>query len=486
MALPKTVISSRQLLLLATLLLCLHVSFTLAIRGYVVPHLTPAAHWKYGLQTNSDSQLFHEEAVRLVNVIQSRGWSAAVAAVRVRESLAHTAIIATLYYITGTQSPYVAYAANGLLFVLNGLLFFTLVHRSYLPSTRASFAVAAFLSASPLYLFSHSELLREPFAILGGLLYIIGLLELGSHRTDRSPSPALLIASAIAGAVGFFLLTTLRPYLLIPALLPSLGMLAVLVWPTFVHGRPVRKPTLAVTVSVFAVILFVFVSLQLRTVRKYEASSSLPQAEEPWRDAFVRSAGSSSLSRTTLSAGHVCKLAWRQSPFLPRFVDSKFEALSCAREDFLRFCDQALLGRHADRFCDDVTLMTATDVIRHIPNAIAFGLFTPYPRMWTDDFGTGGTGIRRAGYVIDGAIAYLLLVGLLGLVPIGRSRPDLLVLTVCVIGVVTILGLAIPSQFILARIRLAFYMPLLAFGAIGWLSMLHMFQSGHSSESTWR
>jgi hypothetical protein len=92
--------------------------------------------------------------------------------------------------------------------------------------------------------------------------------------------------------------------------------------------------------------------------------------------------------------------------------------------------------------------------------------------MWLDDFGSGGTGLRRIGYVIDGVSAYILLPGLFGVLISGRRRPELAIAAVSLIAIVTICALAIPSQFVLARIRLSLFVPILALGFTGWLWLI--------------
>lgn len=499
MSFPTTRRPVRELAALAIALLCVHAAFTAAIRGYVVPRLTPSVHWQYGLQTNSDSQVYHQEAVRLLGVMQKMGWSHTSRIVP--SGFDHTWLIANLYYLTGTDTPYIAYAANGLIYTLNGLLLFAFLHRACAVPSRMAIGATALLSLSPLYLFSHSELLREPIAVLAGLLFVVGLLEVSSLRALRPAAVSDLFAGAAACAIGFVLLTSIRTYLLVPLLLPISGMLALLaIGFAVAHETSAPSRQLTVLAALFGGLVFFWVMPGHGRVQQYSDASIRPLSPtvapsisqdpvahpvadpvtapvasarvEAWKESFVKEVDSTRPDRAALLAPHWCTIAWKRSAWLPAFIDSKLEALSCAREDFLRFCDQQLLGTHADRFCDEVQFSTASDVLKHTPKAAAFGLLVPYPRVWTDGFGSNGTGIRRIGYVIDGVTAYILLAGLFGIVLAARTRPDLLMATVGLLGVVTLFALAIPSQFILARIRLALYVPLLALGAAGWLLML--------------
>jgi hypothetical protein len=158
------------------------------------------------------------------------------------------------------------------------------------------------------------------------------------------------------------------------------------------------------------------------------------------------------------------------TPGLPAALDAKAQALACAREDYQRFCEERLLGPRADRNCDMANFTRASGALAHVPAAAAFGLFVPFPRMWLDGFGSHGTGLRRVGYVIDGVLDYLLLFGILLFAwRAGRRQPHVLLLVAGLLTMVTIYGMAVPTQFILARLRLAIFVPLLAIGAAGWL-----------------
>jgi hypothetical protein len=170
---------------------------------------------------------------------------------------------------------------------------------------------------------------------------------------------------------------------------------------------------------------------------------------------------------------HWCTVEWKPSAWLPGSIDGKLQAKASARQDYLRFCDESLLGFRADRGCDSTEFENAADVILHVPRAVLFALFAPFPNMWLNSFGSGGTGLRRVGYVVDGIVDYALLAGLaVGAWRLRRSNPEILVGATALIAMLTIYGMAVPTQFVLARLRLALFMPLLALGAAGWLRWL--------------
>ena len=452
----------------AIVLFVAHGAFTLLIRGYVVPSLTPNAHWRYGLQKGSDSHAFQLEAVRSAQTFRESGW--AQSRLGDGEGLSHARFIGALYYVTGSDSPVQVYALNGAVFVTNGLLLLAMLFRYCgLPRTTA-LAISLLLSFSPLYLFSHSELLREPYTVFGSLLFLAALLEMTQFR--NAPSPLRYILAAIVCAAGFIVVTSLRPYLMLPLLSPLLAASIVLMLSSK-ELLTARLQRVAVLMALTMGLTYFHVLPETSDVQQYADQSARPgqipaEQIERWKRTFVENSDKVRMDRADFLVPHWCTLEWNRSTWLPAYLDAKFEAIACARQDFLRFCDQSLLGRHADRHCNGDNFTAAGPLLQYTPRALAFGLLAPYPYMWVDGFDSDGTGLRRVGYVLDGLLSYPLILGLVGLFAGRSDRPEILAISIALIAIITLYALAIPSQFILARIRLALYVPLLAFGAAGW------------------
>jgi hypothetical protein len=193
---------------------------------------------------------------------------------------------------------------------------------------------------------------------------------------------------------------------------------------------------------------------------------------EAWREALAGKQAAD-LRRADFLVPHWCTVEWRSCSAIPSALDAKLQSLACARQNYLRFCDASLLGSRADRFCDESNFDSPAGAAAHVPRAAAFALLVPFPRMWFDSFGAGGTGLRRIGYVIDGVLHYVLLLGLAVFGwRFGRQAPEVVIVCAALISILTLYGMAVPTQFILARLRLAIVTPLLALGAAGWLLWL--------------
>ncbi|MFN8058443.1 MAG: hypothetical protein U0Q12_04710 [Vicinamibacterales bacterium] len=478
--------SDRRLLAMAAVaVFSTQLAFTSAIRFYVVPHLTPAAHWRYGLQRASDSEFFQTEAQHITAEMRSRGWAALTD--EVYEGLSHAKILASIYYVTGSDHPFSVYAGNALLSVVSASLLFAVMRLGGL-GVGAACGLSVLLASGPLFLFVHSELLREPFIVPTFLSHVLGLMLVCRPRSQESALgfAGRLLAGAVLVCVGFVGASTFRPYLMLPmvaALLTAAAAFATL--PPLVRAttRP-GWPQLGTMAATMTVILGFYVLPQLRGVQQYTEQSSaekeaqLASASEGMRaslrakiqhSADASGEATQALEREDLLVPHVCSVQWRTSKALPAQIDRKLESLACARQDFLRFCDPELMATRADRNCDYANLDSASAVLWHVPFALQFGLLAPYPNMWFDSFGGGGTGLRRVGYVVDGLVAYALLPGMLWLVLFSaRRRPDLLAILLGLLAMTTVYALAVPSQFILSRMRLSMFLAVLALCAIGW------------------
>lgn len=455
----------------------LQLAFTAALRLFVVPVLVPASHIHHGLQRAGDSLFFHSLAVEVADGLRAIGWQALSS--DQFPGLLHTKVLAVAYYLSGADSPYVIYVLNAVLAGLSAALMATIATLLIGRAPGAAFLASLPVACSPLVLFSHSELLREPFAVFFGGLWVTGLVA--SARVV--PDVSTRLAGVAALLVGFAGLAAIRPYLMLPLMLGASTVLAgCVVWCVVDRRRlaALWQPGGAVLLGLALSYLLV-IRPGFADAFQYDDRSASPAVAEAIRasgaaqqEALRRKTASATstlqVEREDLLVPSVCTVPWRRSALLPAALDSKFEAIACSRQDFLRYCDQSLLGLRADRQCDEFIPTSALELLGHVPAATFLGLAAPLPRMWLDGFGSGGTGLRRAGYVVDGVMAYALLPGLLVFLWRFRRDPVSAAVVVALVGVVTIYSMAVPSQFILARMRLAIFTPLLSIGLAGWVA----------------
>jgi hypothetical protein len=408
--------------------------------------------------------------------------------------MTHTKILASMYFLSGSDSPYLAYVLNALLLAGSGLLVFALLLRVGVRGTVAAAAGATVVMCGPMILFAHSEVLREPFIIPALLVFVMGLLAVlepmtvpGIAHWKRLIGAAALVMIGFAGAASF------RPYLVLPliiALALSVGV-AIVSMAAARSRSPFSWHQILALLAVTVALVFLYVVPRSHRAQQYSDESvtgqgglGFPSAAvvtnergekeivdlDRWRAVLAAKKDKGTLTRADFMVPHWCTIEWKRSAWLSGSIDDKLQAMACARQDYLRFCDESLLGLRADRGCDTVEFERAADVLWHVPRAGFFAFFVPFPDMWLKSFGGGGTGLRRVGYVIDGIVDYFLLAGLAVCAwRLRRSNPEMLIGAAALAAMLTIYGLAVPTQFVLARLRLALFTPLLALGAAGWL-----------------
>jgi hypothetical protein len=411
--------------------------------------------------------------------------------------MTHTKILAGMYFLSGSDSPYVTYVLNALLLAGSGLLVFTLLLRVGVGGTVAAAVGAVVVTCGPMIVFAHSEVLREPFILPALLAFMIGLLAvLEPQMVTGIERWKQLLAGGALVMVGFAAAASFRPYLVL-SLIIALTLSAGIAIASMAAARsrsPFSWHQIFALIAITAALVSLYVLPGRSRAQQYSDASVTSQTQlgfpsaavvtnergekelvdlDRWRTVLAAKKDKGTLTRADFMVPHWCTLDWKRSAWLPGSIDDKLQAMACARQDYLRFCDESLLGSRADRGCDSVEFESAADVVLHVPRALFFALFVPFPDMWLESFGGGGTGLRRVGYVIDGIVDYTLLAGLMLCVwRLRQSNPEILIGAAALAAMLTIYGLAVPTQFVLARLRLAMFTPLLALGAAGWLRWL--------------
>jgi hypothetical protein len=482
--------SWRSMGTLAAVLMLAHACFTLVVRRYVVPTFTPDRHWMYGLWKTSDSMYFFAETQALADLFRQAGWQAL--GVDVPAHLAHAKVFATLLYVTNTSGPYVVFAFNGVLFALGGLLLYRLL-RLYGATRPTAWLLALLLTLVPTNLLNHSEFLREPLVVPAILSILLGIGMLTSLPGVAPRRLGVIVGAVVLAATGYVAAVSLRPYLMlvlilgllvttacyfvqvfwrrgmVPALLGMTPLVALLLFTVaharfgldsvLAYGEARRRPDAANTEAVVAKW-----EAALKARRdQLEKATAGPKTEE----------GQSEWKREDFLAGVGCTVKWSRSSWLPTAADAKLEALSCVRQSFQRYCDEAILGFRADEHCDTVVLTGAAQTIGHLPHSTAFGLLTPYPRMWSPHPQRSGTGLRRFTLKFEATFAYVLLAGLVGFF-IGRGHGASLPLIAGTVVMLTVYAMAVPTPHVLMRMRVGFYLPLLAAGGLGWTRVFNV------------
>jgi hypothetical protein len=447
--------------------------FTASIRLVVEPYLRSALHWQFGLTRASDSQFFYEEATSFRACLESSTWTTCTAA---EPTPAHARLIGGIFHVLHSSNPWTIFLLNALLSCASAMVLSVILTTIGFEKSRSR-VIATGLCLMPLWMFVHSELLREPFVVFSMFVMVLALSKLLGRGATGSGPRMQDVGFALALLVSYQAVVQLRSYLALPLFvaLVSTVVLATIWQVCGSRSSRLGWSRIAVSAATLGATAVLVVSPLTHRLRVYSGSADLsPEValliEERWKavkEARAEAAAGKRLWNHTDAAGLIapCTIEWQYSGLLPRELEGKLLALSCVRQAFQRSCDVELLAAGADRNCDMAELKSGGEFVRHLPAAIAFGVLTPYPNMWIEGFGSGGTGLRRAGYVIDGVVAYLSLPGLILLwfAP-PRTRTLATSLVAGLLVVLVIYAYSVPTQFILARMRMSMYTAILALG----------------------
>ena len=371
-------------------------------RLYIEPHLRAELHWQHGFARMSDSAFFYQAAVSFQHDLASAGWRA-LASDRVPGAW-HVKFIGTVFHVAGTATPWTIFGLNALASCVSAAILAGILARLGVGLRRARL-IAVVLSLSPSWLFHHSELVREPYIAVALYVLLYAVVRLLSPDRAAGRAAAISDVAAVAALVGSYtVLTSFRPYLLLPVVLSLATMLvAAAVWQ--LAGSRRSRPgwgRLAALGAGVAVSILVVTWPGLGRVREYaETSSTVRPAVEarrqPARDARAEAEARFRRRLEGVVRSAPCTIDWRPTAGLPAPLEDKLLAISCARQKFQIWCDVAAVGLMADRNCDEATLASAGDFIRHLPAAMAFGMLSPSRTCGWRDSGAAGPAFVASG-----------------------------------------------------------------------------------------
>ena len=396
------------------------------IQLVVLPYLFPSLHAGEGLLKGGDWLYFHRLAKDLAERIRVEGWGAW----ELRPEGQAPAGIAAIFYVFFGAKPWVILPLNALVHALSGVVLFSLVYD--LVGERKS----AFLATLPFIFFPsamtwYTQIHKDGIFILGVFLFLLGwngLLVLG----DYSRSWKALLLYTLWSVLGGMLVWIVRPYGL--EILWFLGIIfALLVSGIKLFTGKIRKNR---GKEVYRSLLFLWLSLAMLTPLAFRAVSEGEPIGEP------------------------IEIVWKDTPWLPDFLEGKFVGIARVREAYYRQYDPQLAGN----IDWEVSFHSAGDVMRYIPRALEIGIFAPFPRHWFEEGTSPGGDMTRKIAALETIFVYLSLAFLVfGFL---RSRKNLSFWAVMYfsLSVILVYALSVPNLGSLYRARYGFWMLLVALG----------------------
>lgn len=416
------------------------IGVSLAMYGISAAELLPGLTWGKGFWHFAiDSSDFYGEAVRLAQRLQAGEWYALWTRLVTPDGMEHgfwysnwhVRLYALSFLVFG-QSPVAAIPLNALVYLLVLVVVYSTGMRLW--GARTGFWSAAIVACWPSALLHMTQMLKDPFFILGQLLFVYGLVLLAggsSHRQDI----AWGCASAITGL------------LLILSVRPNSVILNWVMW---------------VFISLFVICQAVFIRGTSRIFRPVAALLSLmiiTGISHEWLPIFPgRPASSASLQEAgsiqPRDVGDAQQSVSRERK--QRLMDSLATSVQHQRVGWF----ESQSGESLTNIDAEVQFNSLGSLVGYLPKALQIGLMAPFPSMWF----TEGRRVGRIGRLVAGletGVMYVVLFFAGICVFKEYRRPELWMLVFFTLTGMLSLGLMVPNVGVLFRARYVFWFAIL-------------------------
>ncbi len=378
--------------------------------------------WKFALDSNS----YHNDAVELLSAIREKGWSEWW---HHSPRFWHAKYIALMYWFL-KPVPLSMEPLNALLWSSNFILVFY-ISSCLLTDEKLSLIVASLFSFFPSYFMTTIQLMKDPFYILGVLLYLAVWVWLWSrYEGDRCVRTISFLVVAIG--VGFYVIINTRMYL------RTVWMGITLLFYLF---SLLRKPKQwRIATLFFAIPLLIFVTTKAPIKLIGQVKPIYPLVYSKW---------------------------------IPDGLEAKIIQLARSREGFCRGYPNA--GSNIDT---SVRFHSVSDIVRYLPRASEIGLFAPFPYFWFQKAKISG---RISRLIVGGEmlILYLLYAGIVGWLINKSPRIEDIVSLLWGMGMILLFSLVVTNLGTLHRMRHIYLLPVFIYGTAGLNYIWESFKKPH-------
>ena len=367
--------------------------------------------WNFAM----DSTGYHAEALSLFELLKNGDYSVWWGS----SSSWHVKWIALSYDIF-TPSPISFTPINALIWIISITCVYQIALQLFPDKHNLAVVSAMTFGFWPSYLLHTTQLLKDPFYVMGMLMMIWGWVSLlSSHRG---------IGFSLLIGFGVLLAYLIRPYILEPLICLSLLGLIFVLW------RSRRA-------WCYALLAFVLIS----GLYAYERYGEI----QPRR-----------LAETKHLTG---KSNWHYSDWIPDRVEYRLIQIAYSRDRWPESYPEA--GSNIDA---DVRFRSLFDIVKYLPRAFQIGFLSPFPAHWFQEGRTAGRPSRIiAGFEMMGW--YLLLAGFVYFFAAGPTVFQIRIwLVVYSISLVLLTALVVMNLGALFRMRFVYFLPILIGGLEGW------------------
>lgn len=419
------------------------VAASLVLQKLILPML-PALHAGHGL-LHGDAIFFHEEAVKLAQLIQSQGWH--VWRLFPGDALTgNVSFLAALYALFGPE-PALFIPINAAAHALAALMLYLIGKRFWLGNVGgvggmvAAILFVCFPSALQWYGQNH----KDSFSIAGTLLLLYAILRFDPAMTTRYKEWLIGIWIAAAGAT---LTVLVRPYFLLIVFIAL--CFSVFVGACLLLRGPWR---ICLAFSGYGTLVLSIVLAAIMLV---------PQEQE------ARTVVGSSASATSdrMEGGPGAGWQWQRTSWLPEAIDTRMARISWVRAGFISYGHEVSAGSQID---SDRAPQNAAELIQYLPRSLVIGLFAPFADNWTQR-----VTLPRLIGAIETCLFWLVFVGVGGLLCAGGIRRNIAIGAVFAVVLLTVLAYANPNVGTLYRQRYGAWFVWMTLGCVGWAAILQL------------
>jgi len=417
----------------------------------------------------ADSMLYHREGVVLSKVLDSGAWvewwwyfdygHLAI-------EHAHIRWIGLIYWVFGEENPLLFEIVNSVTWVTSVVLLYLAAHIIF-NGNRVVAGLSGLFFFFPTVLLSSTQLLREPFYLLGICSVIFGWAAIS--REDS------IWKGVVAIVIGFFLITEIRGYVT-PLLLTIFSVFTLILLFTRTIAR---FPALVLLLFIFAISfqnnsLRTLVGLSVKTSPKAIAEINIAKDYMNWkasgeysRESIVGDLNAENYEHRQVIYSRMIQL--RRSPelsgatgYIRNFIEKIAIRLSIKRFAF------GLADRYATSNIDNtIQYVNIRELVAYIPKAFQIGFLSPFPSLWfSQGSKTGSIGRAISGF--ETSVMYLILIGFIFVIfmeiKIFKLLAPVLIFSVIMI---LLLGLVVPNVGAIYRMRQGLFIPFFMYGIYG-------------------
>jgi len=353
----------------------------LLIQFFVLPYLIPSAHYGDGILVGTDTVYFHEEAKKLAQKINTKGWCEWKLKPEGQIMIGITALV---YALTGIYKPCIMLFYNALLHFLS-VLFLIKLLSNYNIDKKFAILGSFPLAFSPSSLIWTSQIHRDGLYILGFLSIFLAI----SYISKRGLKP--LFYSIILQTFGLFLIYLARTHMILPLkyifsilfllafLLLILKIVKLLDENSIVDKFTLKKFTiLSLSIAITANFLLLQHELQTQTQIQIQIQTQIQT------------------------------LKWERELFVPEKLDKILYRIAEWRYKFLNEYFKDAKGNIEKNFIPQ----KASDFLFYLPRGLFVGLFYPTPNFWFKEGGTICGTIARAVIPMETIVLWIGVISL--------------------------------------------------------------------------